>query len=295
MIRLDNVTSLYSNGKGVRDISFAVPRGSVVGYLGSNGAGKTTTIRTLLGFIKVDSGTASIGGLDCFECASTIMGNVGYLPGEISFAKGMTGRGMLDYVCGMRGGVDRKYMQQLIDILQLDIRGEISKYSKGMKQKLAIVIALMHDPDVLILDEPTSGLDPLMQGVVVQLILQLRARGKTILMSSHIFEEIERTCDKVVVIRDGAIVAQASVAELKSHQMQAYKVQSPDRDTIAQWGYDCIADNTDATAIEVRVKVDMVDAFVKQLATVQIDNIDSVPQTLEQIFLGFYGKEAHHE
>ncbi len=295
MIKLDNVTSLYGNGKGIRNISFAVDSGSAVGYLGSNGAGKTTTIRTLMGFVKCDSGSATIGGLDCFGSASTIMGSVGYLPGEISFPKNMTGRGMLDYVCGMRGSVDRVYMQQLIDILQLDIRGDISKYSKGMKQKLAIVIALMHDPDVLILDEPTSGLDPLMQGVFVQLILQLRARGKTILMSSHMFDEIERTCDSVVVIRDGAIVAQSTVAELKAHQTQAYSITSPQCTAIAQWGYDCTIDAHNSNIIQVRIKVDMVDAFVKQLATVTVDNIDSVPQTLEQVFLGFYGREVAHE
>lgn len=287
MIILDKVTSIYSSGKGITDISFTVDKGSTVGYLGSNGAGKTTTLRTLLGFVRCDSGSATIGGLDCFRRASSIMNGVGYLPGEISFPKGMTGQNMLDYACGIRGNVDKQYMRTLIDMFQLDTSGDISKYSKGTKQKLAIILAFMHNPDVLILDEPTSGLDPIMQNVFVNLILQQKAQGKTILMSSHMFEEIERTCDKVVVIRQGSIVAQASVDELKQHQTQAYSIVSPQASIISSWGYNSTVEGDRVT---LRVKNAEIDTFVKQLATVTVANFESIPQTLENIFMDSYGE-----
>ncbi|QWG45950.1 ABC transporter ATP-binding protein [Bacillus mycoides] len=224
MISVQNVTKQFSNGKGLFDITFEVKEGEVFGYLGPNGAGKSTTIRNLMGFIKPAAGKATIFGLDCWEDAAKIQREVGYLPGEISFIEGMNGLEFLNLMQGMRGLKDIKRRDELIERLQFDVKTSIRKMSKGMKQKVGIVAAFMHDPEVLILDEPTSGLDPLMQQVFIDLILEEKQRGKTILMSSHIFTEIERTCDRVAIIKDGRLVTVEDIHDLQGMRRQVIDV-----------------------------------------------------------------------
>ncbi|UYX50350.1 ATP-binding cassette domain-containing protein [Bacillus thuringiensis] len=224
MISVQNVTKQFSNGKGLFDITFEVKEGEVFGYLGPNGAGKSTTIRNLMGFIKPTAGKATIFGLDCWEDAAKIQREVGYLPGEISFIEGMNGLDFLKLMQGMRGLKDIKRRDELIERLQFDVKTSIRKMSKGMKQKVGIVAAFMHDPEVLILDEPTSGLDPLMQQLFIDLILEEKQRGKTILMSSHIFTEIERTCDRVAIIKDGCLVTVENIHDLQGMRRQVIDV-----------------------------------------------------------------------
>ncbi|WP_242320348.1 ATP-binding cassette domain-containing protein [Bacillus cereus group sp. BfR-BA-01349] len=224
MISVQDVTKQFSNGKGLFHITFDVKKGEVFGYLGPNGAGKSTTIRNLMGFIKPTAGKATIFGLDCWNEAAKIQREVGYLPGEISFIEGMNGLEFLKLMQGMRGLKDTKRRDELIERLQFDVKTQIRKMSKGMKQKVGIVAAFMHDPEVLILDEPTSGLDPLMQQVFIDLILEEKQRGKTILMSSHIFTEIERTCDRVAIIKDGRLVTVENIHDLQSMRRQVIDV-----------------------------------------------------------------------
>lgn len=224
MISVQNVTKQFSNGKGLFHITFEVKEGEVFGYLGPNGAGKSTTIRNLMGFIKPAAGKATIFGLDCWDDAAKIQREVGYLPGEISFIEGMNGLEFLNLMQGMRGLKDIKRRDELIECLQFDVKTPIRKMSKGMKQKVGIVAAFMHDPEVLILDEPTSGLDPLMQQVFIDLILEEKQRGKTILMSSHIFTEIERTCDRVAIIKDGRLVTVENIHDLQGMRRQVIDV-----------------------------------------------------------------------
>jgi len=207
MIRVEHLTKSYGPKKGVFDLSFEVKKGEIFGFIGPNGAGKTTTIRQLLGFIKSDSGLAFVNDLESFHNAATIQEKLGYLPGEIAFFDQMTGDEFLRFLGEMRGLPNDDKMQELKSFLELDANGKIKKMSKGMKQKLGLVAAFMHDPEILILDEPTSGLDPLMQSKFVELILKEKAKGKTILMSSHSFEEIERTCDRALIIKEGQMVA----------------------------------------------------------------------------------------
>ncbi|MDZ5610625.1 ATP-binding cassette domain-containing protein [Bacillus pseudomycoides] len=224
MISVQNVTKQFSSGKGLFDITFQVKEGEVFGYLGPNGAGKSTTIRHLMGFIKPTAGHTEMFGLDCWNEAAKIQREVGYLPGEISFIEGMNGLEFLKLMQGMRGLKDIKRRDELIERLQFDVKTPIRKMSKGMKQKVGIVAAFMHDPEVLILDEPTSGLDPLMQQTFIDLILEEKQKGKTILMSSHIFTEIERTCDRVAIIKDGRLVTVENIHDLQGMRRQVMDI-----------------------------------------------------------------------
>ncbi len=207
MINVDNLTKSYGINKGVFNLSFTVNDGEVFGFLGPNGAGKTTTIRHLLGFIRPDEGKTSICEKDTYLHAAELQKTLGYIPGETAFIDHMKGIDFLHFIAKMRGLDDLQKMHELIIYFELDPSGFIQKMSKGMKQKLAIVCAFMHNPKILILDEPTSGLDPLMQSKFIELIKKEKHQGKTILMSSHNFDEIERTCDRALIIKHGQTMA----------------------------------------------------------------------------------------
>ncbi|MGN0436033.1 MAG: ABC transporter ATP-binding protein [Wujia sp.] len=224
VINIDKLTRDYGNGKGIFDVSFRVEKGEVFGFLGPNGAGKTTTIRHLMGFIKPKIGSCTIDGMDCWMERDKIQKRLGYIPGEISFFDDMSGIDFLNFVADYRKLGSDTRQKELMERFELDPRGKIKKMSKGMKQKLGIIAAFMHDPDILILDEPTSGLDPLMQKRFIELIEEERKNGKTILLSSHIFEEVERTCNRIGIIRAGEIVAVDSVETLRERHLHSYTV-----------------------------------------------------------------------
>jgi ABC-2 type transport system ATP-binding protein len=292
VIKINALTFRYGSGKGVFDLSFSVGEGEVFGYLGPNGSGKTTTIRNLLGFVKPGRGTCSINGLDCWHSSAQIQKQLGYLPGEISFFDEMSGIQFLDLIGAMRGINKKSHRNALINRFELDPSAKIRRMSKGMKQKLGLVTAFMHDPAVYILDEPTSGLDPLMQNVFVDLILEEKERGKTILMSSHSFEETYRTCDRAGIIREGRLVAVEDVHSLKSSQHKAYLVTL---ESIADLEYlrsaglkiGSISKNT----VEVFVSGNY-DQFIAALAKCKIHGLDVATQSLEQVFLKYYGREG---
>jgi ABC-2 type transport system ATP-binding protein len=292
VISIAALTFRYGSGKGVFDLSFSVGEGEVFGYLGPNGSGKTTTIRNLLGFVRPGRGTCSINRLDCWHSAAQIQKQLGYLPGEISFFDEMSGIQFLDLIGAMRGINKKSYRNQLINRFELDPSAKIRRMSKGMKQKLGLVTAFMHDPAVYILDEPTSGLDPLMQNVFVDLVLEEKERGKTILMSSHSFEETYRTCDRAGIIREGRLVAVEDVHSLKSSQHKAYLVtleSTADLEHLRSAGLKIgsISKNT----VEVFVSGNY-DQFIAALAKCRLHGLDVASQTLEQVFLKYYGRES---
>lgn len=292
MINIESLTFKYSSGKGIFDLNFSVGKGEVFGFLGPNGAGKTTTIRNLLGFTKPDKGNCTIGGLDCWHDAADIQKHLGYLPGEIAFFEEMSGMQFLKLIGNMRGNKGNSHRDLLIERFELDPSGKIRKMSKGMKQKLGIVTAFMQDPAVYILDEPTSGLDPLMQNIFVELILEEKERGKTILMSSHNFEETYRTCDRAGIIRDGRLVAVEDVHSLKSSQRKAYLVTLGSREDfehLRSAGLEIgrISKNT----VEVYVSGNY-NQFTAALAKCKVLGLDVATQSLEQVFLKYYGREA---
>ncbi|MGG0187791.1 ABC transporter ATP-binding protein [Bacillus rhizoplanae] len=292
MLIVQNVTKQFSNGKGLFDVSFQVKEGEVFGYLGPNGAGKSTTIRNLMGFIQPTSGTATMFGLDCWKDAADIQKRVGYLPGEISFIEGMNGLGFLQLMQGMRGMKSNGRRDELIERFQFDVKTPIRKMSKGMKQKVGIVAAFMHDPEVLILDEPTSGLDPLMQQLFVDLILEEKQRGKTIFMSSHIFTEIERTCDRVGIIKDGKLLTVENIHDLRAKQRQVLDVTVSSQEQLqalkkTALQIDSVQGNTASIIVQGNYN-----ELLQTLAQHDVIGFQMRTMDLENIFMHYYDEEG---
>lgn len=224
-IEVDGLTKDYGYGRGVFDVSIYVDEGEVFGFLGPNGAGKSTTIRHLMGFSKPDSGSTKIFGKETFDKYNEVLSRVGYIPGEIALPAGLTGWGFLKMMQEMQSVKNEARLKQMLELFELagnQLDGETKRMSLGVKRKLAVVAAFMSDPDVLILDEPTSGLDPVMQETFVEFIHEEKARGKTILLSSHIFSEIDSTCDRIAIIKDGKLVSQFVANDLKHASRKFY-------------------------------------------------------------------------
>lgn len=289
-IQIHELTKVFPSGKGIFDVTFSIDKGEVFGYLGPNGAGKSTTIRHLLGYMKPQKGSAQINGLDCWEKSAEIQRTVGYLPGEIAFLEGMNGLEFLQLLAGMRGMKDFSKRDELIERFQFDVKTPIRKMSKGMKQKVGIVAAFMHDPKILILDEPTSGLDPLMQRQFIELIEEEKRKGKTILMSSHSFAEIDRTCDRVGIIKDGKIVAIEDVHRLRTLQRKLFDItlkKKEDIELLQQSGLELTKVNGNEIQVAVQGNYQ---AFLEVLAKVDVANLDVHSQSLEEIFMHYYDR-----
>jgi len=295
IITARGLTKDYGQGRGIFDVSFDVREGEVFGFLGSNGAGKTVTMRHLMGFIRPRAGSARVFGLDCFAERAAIQARLGYLPGEIAAPEDMTGIAFLEYMARLRHLRDRTRMHELIERFDLNPRTKIRKMSKGTKQKVGLICAFMGQPEVLLLDEPTSGFDPLMQGRFVELVLEERARGATIFLSSHIFEEVERTCDRVAFIRAGRLASVELMADVRASRRHAFRVTFPSAGERARYQEACaqagFTVHTRGTR-DVDVWTDSgVDALVKSLASFRVEGLVSREQTLEEMFLRFYGDE----
>lgn len=292
IIKINELTKDYGDHKGIFNLSFNVEEGEVFGFLGPNGAGKTTTIRHLMGFLTPDKGSSQILGMDTRSRSADIMKLLGYLPGEIAFFDGMSGLEFLNFMCEMRGLTDTSLRNKLVDLFQLDTKGRIRKMSKGMKQKLGIVCAFMHDPKVLILDEPTSGLDPLMQKTFADLILEEKNKGKTILMSSHSFEEVERTCDRVGIIRQGELVAIENMLDLKLKRRKIYLVAFDTPTSASQFAasndFDIIDINDNIVKLSI---LGNVTEFVKTLHNYTVMDLNTESSSLEDIFMHYYGNK----
>jgi len=294
MLSVDGLTKIFSNGRGISDVSFRVERGEVFGFLGPNGAGKSTTIRHIMGFMKPDRGHVTIGGLDAWKKQGEVQKLVGYLPGEIAFIEGMTGRTFLDFLASMQRADSRKKRERLIERLQFDANTPIRKMSKGMKQKVGIVAAFMHDPELIILDEPTSGLDPLMQRTFIELVLEEKAKGTTFLMSSHSFPEIERTCDRAAIIKDGRLVAVNDIHELQSMQRKLVEIifeNAGDAEKFARTE-GIRAESRDGSRVVVAVQGDY-DSWLRETAKYPVRSLDVAAQNLEDVFMHFYDRKEN--
>jgi ABC-2 type transport system ATP-binding protein len=291
MIKVERLTKRFTPEKGLFNVTFEVKKGEVFGYIGPNGAGKSTTIRHLMGFMKQDEGRASINGLDCWTKSSEVQELVGYLPGEIVFLEGMNGLDFLTLMQKMRKQNVTQKRDELIERLQLDVKTPIRKMSKGMKQKVGIIAAFMHEPDVLILDEPTSGLDPLMQRVFIDLILEEKQKNKTILMSSHSFQEIERTCDSAGIIKDGRLVALEDIHSLRSVQRRIFEVKvknETDIESIHQSRLQTLVMGKKTIHVTVQGNDQ---EFIQLLSRCEIEHVDTRPQDLEDIFMHYYDRK----
>lgn len=292
-IEIKHLTKDYGSQKGIFDVSFSVNKGEVLGFLGPNGAGKTTTIRHLLGFSTPDRGSCTINGKDCFKNAREIHKSLGYLPGEIAFMDDMTGKQFLKFMADLKGMKDKGRMQELMEMFSLDPRGKIKKMSKGMKQKIGIVCAFMDSPDLYILDEPTSGLDPLMQNQFVDLILEEKKRGATILMSSHMFEEVERTCDRTAIIKEGKIAAVEDMGTLGKNKQKIFTVtleSKAEADAFSKEMQDIRQMKNNELTVGIRGELT---GFIRCLGKYRVLNLTEQKQSLEDLFLHFYGGDFH--
>lgn len=291
MIKVEHLTKKYTSGKGIFDVTFDVKEGEVFGFLGPNGAGKTTTIRQLLGFTNANEGICEINGLDTRKHSKEIHKNLGYLPGEIAFFDDMTGKEFMNFMQAMRQNKDNTIRNELIERFELEADRKIKKMSKGMKQKVALITTFMHNPDILILDEPTSGLDPLMQKRFIEFVLELKAQGKTILMSSHMFEEVERTCERVAIIKEGRIVAVEKISDLKEKMQKQYVVSLQDEASVQVVLNSNLQTRVlNSHQVEVTLQ-NNTNEMLNVLSHVKVDSIDSINQSLEQIFISYYGNE----
>ncbi|ERI98908.1 ABC transporter ATP-binding protein [bacterium 210820-DFI.6.52] len=289
-IEIDRLTKDYGRGRGVFDLTFSVAQGEAFGFLGPNGAGKTTTIRHLMGFSRPQSGSCRIGGLDCLTQSPKIQKDLGYIPGEIALPDEMTGLEFLRFLARYRGVSDFSRAEALMARFELDPRGRIRRMSKGMKQKVGIVCAFMHDPAVLVLDEPTSGLDPLMQNRFIELVLEEKARGKTILLSSHMFEEVERTCDRVGILRQGKLAAVEGVDRLKADRRCTYVVSFESEGEAAAFAADAPGvKGAEGRRVTVEVAGPF-GPFTAALARHPVTGLEEVRLTLEELFLHYYGE-----
>ena len=223
VIETERLTKFYGTHRGIVDVGLVVEQGEVYGFLGPNGAGKTTTIRLLLDLIRPTAGRALVFGVETTVDPVAIHRRVGYLPGEFALFDRLTGGQTIEYFANLRGRIDPRYQADLVERFDLDPSRRYKEYSKGNKQKVGLVIALQHRPDLLVLDEPTSGLDPLVQQTFFELLRDTVAEGRTAFLSSHVLGEVEKTCDRVAIIRDGQIVAIDRVEALRDlarHQVE---------------------------------------------------------------------------
>ena len=291
-IAVESLTKSYRGTRGVVDLTFAVVPGEVFGYLGPNGAGKTTTIRTLLDFIRPTAGTATVLGLDSRRDSIEIHRRTGYLPGEGALYDRLTGGEYLRYLAELRGGVDWNVVVELAERLDCDLSVKIRALSHGNKQKVSLIQAFMHRPELLVLDEPTQGLDPLVQQEFHEMVEEVRREGRTVFLSSHVMPEVDRLCDRVAIIREGRLVAVEDVGDLKSRQVRKLDIhfaEPPRPDLFAGVpGVSEIAVNGDTVRVTV---AGTIDAVVKAAARFEVVDLTSHEPSLEDIFLTYYGKE----
>ena len=295
LIEIQHLTKDYGSGRGIFDIHLEVEEGESFGFVGTNGAGKTTTIRHLMGFLKPFKGVCTIKGLDCWAQSAEVNKHVGYVPGEIAFPDAPTGFDFLERQATLAGCAKTAYRDYVLDKLQLDASANLKRMSKGMKQKTAIVAAFMHDPQILILDEPTTGLDPLMRASFLELLEEERGRGKTIFMSSHMFNELETTCDRVAMIKEGAIIDIASTAAIRHYENKTYKIEFLDADDYRRFlsePFEVSKKRDVKNQVFVNVHDDEIDLVVQTLTTYRVKFFTEIKYSLEQYFNSIYKKES---
>src|SRR5690625_146495 len=295
IIEVKHVTKDYGYGRGIFDVSFEVKKGEVFGFLGPNGAGKTTTIRHLMGFIKAQVGELYINGKDCWKSAANIKREVGYLTGELAFPKKLTGDQFIEFMAEERQVTDMSWTEKLKEIFELDTSEKIKEMSLGTKRKLAVVTAFIHDPKVLILDEPTSGLDPVMQERFIQFILNEKERGKTILLSSHIFSEVDATCDRIAIIKEGVLVSTINPSQLQRNTNKAFKVEfasTKDYQTfIGDTEFFIPIERPEQNQVKLNITDEKMQQLFTELSKVKVNFISEIKFTIEDYFMDFYDRK----
>ena len=290
-IHIGALVKTFGRTRALDSLDLSVRTGEVHGFLGPNGAGKTTTIRVLLGLLKADSGTARLLGGDPWKDATDLHRRLAYVPGDVTLWPNLSGGEVIDLLGRLRGGLDRTRRKDLLERFDLDPRKKGRAYSKGNRQKVALVAALASDVELLLLDEPTSGLDPLMEAVFRDVIREERARGRTVLLSSHIMSEVEALCDRVTIIRDGRSVESGTLAELRHLTRLSIQAElaGPPNGLAALKGVHDLAIREDGQVV-FDVDTAALDSALRALTEVGVRNLISRPPTLEEMFLRHYDR-----
>jgi len=293
VIRTEELTKFYGSHRGIVDVDLEVQEGEIFGFLGPNGAGKTTTLRTLLDLIRPTRGRAWVFDIETTVDPVAIHRRIGYIPGEFALYDGLTGGQTVEYFANLRGGVDRAYQASLIERFDLDPTRRYKEYSKGNKQKVGLVIALQHQPELLMLDEPTSGLDPLIQQSFFELVREARTEGRTVFLSSHILSEVERTCDRAAIIREGRLARVDRVEALRdlAHHQVELRFSGP----IPAAEFESLPGVSHVTADQhvLRMRVSgPITPVVRAAARFELLDFVSREPTLEETFLAEYGRES---
>ena len=289
------LTKFYDTHRGIENVDLTVAQGEVFGFLGPNAAGKTTTIRLLLDYIRPTRGKVRVLGLDPRRDGVELRRRVGHVPGDLALYEHMTGEELLRFAANLRTGIKWALVEQLAERLQTDLSAPIHTLSRGNKQKVGLVHALMHHPELLVLDEPTTGLDPLMQQAFNQMVLEAKSEGRTVFLSSHILPEVEQVCDRVGIIREGRLIAVEEIRALKSRAVHSLEVRfaAP----VAAESFSSLPGVREIVVegSTVRFAVEgSLDPVVKALAKFEVEDLRTHEQSLEDIFLAFYGTEAVH-
>jgi ABC-type multidrug transport system, ATPase component len=297
----EGLTKYYGHVRGVEDLDMEVAQGEVFGFLGPNGAGKTTTLRVLLDLIRPDKGRANILGMDVRTERTAVHRAIGYLPGELAMWPELTGAENLEYLARLRGGVDAGYLAQLLERLDVDATRRFREYSRGNKQKVGLVQAFMHRPQVLLLDEPTSGLDPLVQNVFHELVCEAAAEGRTVFLSSHVLSEVERMCDRAGIIREGRLVRVAKVGELGVSDVHlvrlSFRSAAPTGALAAvpglrDVGVQAPAAGADGATVITATLTGKPRPLLEALLPYDLIDFESRRPSLEELFLAYYDTEG---
>ena len=296
IIEMAQLTKSYGGKRGIVDVSLDVGEGEVFGFLGPNGAGKTTTIRLLMALLRADSGSARIAGLDCWEGSIDVKRLIGYVPGEPSLDPNLTGGQILEYFANLRGGVDQAHLKKLVDRFDLDTSRKFRQYSTGNKRKVVLIQAFMHRPRVLILDEPTSGLDPLNQQEFDAIVKEARDEGHTVFLSSHVLSEVEKTCSRIGIIREGRLVRVGGIhglADIKRYEITITFAQPVPAEAFARLeGVTSAEPLHNGAGVRLAVQGGA-DAVIKAAARYPVVSLTSVEPSLEDTFLRFYEADGH--
>ena len=301
IIEVNHLTTDYCSWRGVFDVSFKIEKGEVFGFLGPNGAGKSTTIRHLMGFSHPGLGNTKILGMDSFKDYDRILNKVGYIPGEIALPQGLTGYQFIDMMQHMYHINNKEMLEKMLNLFELkenELKCDTKHMSLGVKRKLAIVTAFMSDPEVLILDEPTSGLDPIMQQRFIDFVIEEKKRGKTILLSSHIFSEVDATCDRIAIIKDGRIVDEFISNDLKHASLKQYRIRFNDLNNYEKFinEYDkniinILKEEKEKFVLNITCEDKNINNVIHCFTKYNIKEFNNIKETLEDYFMHFYKED----
>ncbi|AYU54441.1 ABC transporter ATP-binding protein [Staphylococcus debuckii] len=291
VLEIHNLTKRFGKFQALSHLNLTIKEGEIFGYIGPNGAGKSTTIKTILGLLKPTEGSVTLFGQDAFKQPVNIHQHIAYVPGDVNLWPNLTGGEVIDFLLSLQTHVNHARKQELIERFELDIRKKCSAYSKGNRQKVALVTALSIDAELYIFDEPTAGLDPLMEKVFQEYVRDCKARGKTVLLSSHILSEVEQLCDRVGIIRKGKMVEVGTLEEMRHLTRMRFTVETaqPLQDVEQQTGIHDLSKQEDVYRFQV--DSDQVGEVIQYLSRFHVKKLESQPPTLEDLFLRHYGEE----